>query len=94
MHQVVLGGAQGLVLRIWRLSFVIYSSIGAYVQLVVVGALHLAEFFWKMVEKSNEVQYEGNPNNCEYLLEKVIITFMAYFRSSGYEEEWEMFADL
>ncbi len=57
-------------------------------------ALHLAEFFWKMVKKSNEVQYEANAVNCEYLLEKVIITFMAYFRSSGYDEEWEMFADL
>ncbi len=57
-------------------------------------ALHFAEFFWKMVQKSNEVQYEGNAINCEYLLEKVIITLMAYFRSSGYEEEWEIFSDL
>ena len=57
-------------------------------------ALHFAEFFWKMVQKSNEIQYEGDAINCEYLLEKVIITLMAYFRSSGYEEEWEQFSDL
>jgi len=57
-------------------------------------ALHVAEFFWKMVEKSNELQYKNDPVECEFLLEKVINTFMAYFRSSGYEAEWEAFADL
>jgi hypothetical protein len=57
-------------------------------------ALHLAEFFWKMVEKSNEIQYRNNPAECEFLLEKIINTFMAYFRSLGFEEEWEKFADL
>jgi len=57
-------------------------------------ALHLAEFFWIMVNKSNEIQFEANEHRCEYLLEKVIITFMAYFRSAGYEAEWERFADM
>lgn len=57
-------------------------------------ALHLAEFFWKMVEKSNEIQYKDDAVECEFLLEKVINTLMAYFRSAGYESEWETFADL
>ena len=57
-------------------------------------ALHVAEFFWKMVEKSNEVQYKNSPTECEFLLEKIINTLMAYFRSSGYEQEWETYADL
>lgn len=57
-------------------------------------ALHVAEFFWKMVEKSNEVQYKNSPDECDFLLEKVINTLMAYFRNSGYEDEWEKFADL
>ena len=57
-------------------------------------ALHVAEFFWRMVEKSNEFQYKGDPVECEFLLEKVINTLMAYFRRAGYESEWEAFADL
>lgn len=47
-----------------------------------------------MVEKSNEIQYKNDAVHCEFLLEKVINTFMAYFRSAGYEPEWEVFADL
>lgn len=57
-------------------------------------ALHVAEFFWKMVEKSNELQYKNDSVKCEFLLEKVINTLMAYFRRSGYEPEWEAFADV
>lgn len=57
-------------------------------------ALHMAEFFWKMVEKSNEFQYKDNAVECEFLLEKVINTLMAYFRRAGYESEWETFADI
>lgn len=57
-------------------------------------ALHVAEFFWRMVEKSNESQYKNDPVRCEFLLEKVINTLMAYFRRAGYESEWEAFADL
>lgn len=54
----------------------------------------MAEFFWKMVEKSNEIQYKNDAVKCEFLLEKVINTLMAYFRNAGYESEWEAFADL
>lgn len=57
-------------------------------------ALHIAEFFWKMVKKSNEVEYKNSPTECEFLLEKIINTLMAYFRRAGYESEWEIFADL
>ncbi|PUA26682.1 MAG: hypothetical protein B0W54_23380 [Cellvibrio sp. 79] len=57
-------------------------------------ALQVAEFFWRMVEKSNEFQYKGDAVECEFLLEKVINTLMAYFRRAGYESEWEAFADL
>lgn len=57
-------------------------------------ALHIAEFFWKMVEKSNEHQYQEDPAQCEYLLEKVINTLMTYFRNAGFEDEWEAFADI
>lgn len=55
-------------------------------------ALHLANFYWDMVEKSNE-QDARYGDNSEYILEKIIITFMAYFRSSGYEKEWEEVTD-
>ena len=47
-------------------------------------AVHLAKFFWNMVNASNK-EDEKSGSNSEYLLEKIIITFMAYFRSSGYE---------
>ena len=57
-------------------------------------ALHIAEFFWGMVEKSNEFQYQNNATKCEFLLEKAINTLMAYFRRAGYEAEWEAFADI
>jgi hypothetical protein len=57
-------------------------------------ALHVADFFWKMVEKSNEFQYKNDAVECEFLLEKIINTLMAYFRKAGYESEWEAFSDL
>lgn len=57
-------------------------------------ASHVAEFFWNMVEKSNEEQYKNDSTECEFLLEKVINTLMAYFRNAGYEQEWEAFADM
>lgn len=55
-------------------------------------ALHLAAFYWKMVDASNE-EDKKTGNNSEYILEKIIITFMAWFRSNGYEEEWEKIVD-
>ncbi|WP_370980780.1 hypothetical protein [Agaribacterium sp. ZY112] len=55
-------------------------------------ALHLANFYWDMVEKSNEEDAKTGESS-EYILEKIIITFMAYFRSSGYESEWEEVTD-
>ena len=55
-------------------------------------AIHLAEFYWKMVDASNEQDKKAGDNS-EYILEKIIITFMAYFRSSGYENEWEEISD-
>jgi len=55
-------------------------------------AIHLAEFYWKMVDASNEEDKKTGYNS-EYILEKIIITFMAYFRSSGYEDEWEEVSD-
>lgn len=55
-------------------------------------ATHLANFYWKMVDASNE-EDRVSGDNSENILEKIIITFMAYFRSSGYEEEWEEITD-
>ena len=55
-------------------------------------AVHLAEFYWKMVDASNE-EDKKTGDNSEYILEKIIITFMAYFRSSGYENVWEEISD-
>ncbi len=55
-------------------------------------AEHLASFFWKMVDASNEEDKRSGESS-EYILEKIIITFMAYFRSSGYEEIWENVSD-
>lgn len=57
-----------------------------------VEAEHLANFFWKMVDASN-AEDKKTGESSEYILEKIIITFMAYFRSSGYEEEWERISD-
>ncbi|MGL6160181.1 hypothetical protein [Microbulbifer sp.] len=51
-------------------------------------AVHFAEFFWGMVRESNK-QDEISGESSEYIFEKLIITLMGYFRSSGYEEEWE-----
>ena len=55
-------------------------------------AIHLANFFWNMVEESNK-EDKRTGESTEYILEKIIITFMAYFRSSGYEDEWETVSD-
>lgn len=55
-------------------------------------AVHLAEFYWKMINASNDEDKKIGGNS-EYILEKIIITFMAYFRSSGYENEWEEVSD-
>ncbi len=55
-------------------------------------AIHLAEFYWKMVDASN-IEDKKNNNNSEPILEKIIITFMAYFRLSGYEKEWDEVSD-
>lgn len=56
------------------------------------AAEHLANFFWSMVDESNEEDKKTGESS-EYILEKIIITFMAYFRSSGYEEVWEKVSD-
>lgn len=55
-------------------------------------AIHLAKFFWNMVDRSNIEDKDGGDNS-EYILEKIIITFMAYFRSAGYEAEWDTITD-
>lgn len=55
-------------------------------------AIHLAEFFWRVVTESAN-QDKANNENSEYILEKIIVTLMAYFRSAGYEEEWELVCD-
>jgi len=55
-------------------------------------ATHLANFYWKMVEVSNE-EDKKTGDNSENILEKIIITFMAYFSSSGYEHEWDEITD-
>lgn len=55
-------------------------------------AEHLANFFWKMVDASN-AEDKRTGESSEYILEKIIVTFMAYFRSSGYKEEWERISD-
>ena len=52
-------------------------------------AEHLANFFWSMVDLSNKEDNKSGKSS-EYILEKIIITFMAYFRSSGYEEVWDI----
>ena len=55
-------------------------------------AEHLARFFWVMVDASNEEDVKTGESS-EYILEKIIITFMAYFRSSGYEDIWDTVSD-
>jgi hypothetical protein len=55
-------------------------------------AVHLAEFFWKMVEASNAEDSKSG-HSSEYILEKIVITLMAYYRSAGYGDEWERVAD-
>ena len=55
-------------------------------------AVHLAKFFWEMVNASNEEDKKTSEGS-EYILEKIIITLMAFFRSSGYEDEWEKISD-
>lgn len=55
-------------------------------------ATYLAQFFWRMVDQSN-IEDTTSGNNSEYILEKIIITLMSYFRSCGYEEQWERVSD-
>lgn len=55
-------------------------------------AVKFAEFFWKAVAESNS-QDKLNGTNSEYIFEKIIVTLMAYYRNSGYENEWEEVSD-
>lgn len=55
-------------------------------------AIKFAEFFWCAVKESNN-QDKLNGTNSEQIFEKIIITLMAYYRSTGYEEEWEEVSD-
>ncbi|MCW8935785.1 MAG: hypothetical protein OQK98_13745 [Gammaproteobacteria bacterium] len=55
-------------------------------------AIHLAYFFWDMARESNKLDKEKNTNS-EFILEKIINTLMAYYRTSGYEQQWEEVAD-
>lgn len=55
-------------------------------------ATHLALFFWKMARASNEEDKRTNSNS-EFVLEKIINTLMAYYRTTGYESQWEEVAD-
>lgn len=55
-------------------------------------ALNFAEFFWRAVLESNH-QDKKNNECSDYIFEKIIITLMAYYNSSGYEAEWEAVSD-
>lgn len=55
-------------------------------------AIQFADFFWLMVAKSNE-EDERSGFSSEYILEKIIITLMAHYRSSGYQNEWDYVSD-
>ena len=55
-------------------------------------AIHFAEFFWNAVGLSNR-EDEKSGSSSEYILEKIIITLMAYFRSAGFSDEWELVVD-
>lgn len=55
-------------------------------------AIHFAEFFWNAVDLSNS-EDEKNGSSSEYILEKIIITLMAYFNSAGFNDEWELVVD-
>lgn len=55
-------------------------------------AIHFAEFFWAAVDLSND-EDKKNGSSSEYILEKIIITLMAYFNSAGFNDEWELVVD-
>lgn len=55
-------------------------------------AIKFAEFFWNAVDRSNQ-EDEKNGSSSEYILEKIIVTLMAYFNSSCFNAEWELVVD-
>lgn len=55
-------------------------------------AEHLARFFWRMAHASNDEDEKAGQSS-EYILEKIIITLMGYYRSAGYEDIWETVSD-
>jgi hypothetical protein len=55
-------------------------------------AIAFANFYWAMVVKSNEEDIKTGFSS-DYILEKIIITLMAYYRSSGFEREWDYVSD-
>jgi hypothetical protein len=55
-------------------------------------AVAFANFYWAMVVKSNEEDAKIGLSS-DYMLEKIIITLMAYYRSSGFEREWDYVSD-
>lgn len=55
-------------------------------------AIKFAEFFWMAVKESNN-QDAITGTNSEDIFERIIVTLMAYYRSSGYEKEWEEVCD-
>lgn len=55
-------------------------------------AEHMAQFFWQMAHASNDEDKKTGQSS-DYILEKIIITLMGYYRSAGYEEVWERVSD-
>lgn len=55
-------------------------------------AEYFARFFWQTAHASND-EDKRTGESSDYILEKIIISLMAYYRSSGFESVWERVAD-
>lgn len=53
-------------------------------------AVHLAKYFWRMVDKSIECEKDlPFKSGAEYLTEKLYNTLGGYLERAGYENEWD-----
>lgn len=61
-------------------------------------AKELAEFFWALVDKSIELEKQGElnqfPEGAEFWNEKLMYTLASYLEHTGFEGEWEAVVDI
>lgn len=55
-------------------------------------AKYLAQFFWEMAHATIDEERKAGQSS-QYILVKIIVTLMGYYRAAGYEDAWKRTSD-